>query len=525
MSYTPPSYNAANIAFITDPAYTPPGSNAVNLEFVYSSGTSLYLTGSEATVSKGSLAKTIAAILSGRSSTLTPGTLTPTFPAGATLTGRAVTIARGALAQSLAIQLTGRTATTSEGSFVKDLAAVLTGHSATLSGSSLAVEIDYNVTRALTGNAVTSDKGILAKVLLKALGGRSIASGVGAITNTQTTAVTGASATLSRGDIADLVTAALSGGSLTASKGAVAYSRAVSLSGNGFYGETGDVNCALIEGDNVTCSISGKSVRPVVGGLGKTSVTGVTGIAGTLSKGAVIDVISSILAGRSVSSGLGGIGDTVGGSLEGRSVSAASGNLVVQPQLQGSGITVGRGQVASTLGTTLLGSGGATSFGSVLADLISRVTGNTSYCAKGDVAPAASIDTSGLQLTGNVGAVVYTVTWGILGHVATLSVGEPVFTQGVTLLPRSATLYGGALGKQIQLIPLVGNGVTSYGTPFTAVNEGGPGYLLIAVRTDTNVIARIDYINVKTGSVYANVLKPNDVSIIYATSTGRSLTT
>ena len=232
----------------------------VTIAEVGGGGATVSLSGQSSTVSAGTISPQVDATraLTGEALTTAAGTLTATQAAVQALSGEAATTAAGTLAPSTTVALAGSEATTAAGTISAsgDVSQSLSGEESTVSAG--AVGVTVSASRALTGQELTTAQGTIAatQAAVVDLTGEAVTSTAGTVgvTSSSSQALTGEVVTTTAGTVG------------------VSTSASVALTGEASTTAIGTVTPST----GATESLSGSALTTAAGTLGVTSSSAVT---------------------------------------------------------------------------------------------------------------------------------------------------------------------------------------------------------------------------------------------------------
>ena len=162
----------------------------------------------------------VTAALTGQAITASTGTIAAAVSAA--LTGQAITASTGTLTPSISAEITGQSAALSGGIVSPVVEAPLTGQDVPLGQGTVTVEATGDVTRALTGQALSIAQGNPTAVVSLALNGQSVVVSGGVLSSSVVAGINGQQASVAQGVLSAAITAPLTGQSAVLSNGTVA---------------------------------------------------------------------------------------------------------------------------------------------------------------------------------------------------------------------------------------------------------------------------------------------------------------
>jgi hypothetical protein len=206
-----------------------------------------------------------------------------------------------------------------------------------------------DVTRALTGQAITSAQGTLTPARSIGLTGGSITSGQGTVT--------------------PALSKALTGSAITSVQGTITPSLSISISGSGITSSQGTVSA----GNDITVALTGQAITSALGSVSPATALVLSGQAITIGQGSVAQSLSVPLTSQFVSLGQGSVTapGNVSVALTGQTITASLGSLSPDSSkaLSGQSSTVYQGSIAyGGLSITITGQSITTAQGTVIGD-------------------------------------------------------------------------------------------------------------------------------------------------------------
>ena len=357
------------------------------------------LVGHGAVASTGILSDTVDVAITGQSSSVNQGVVTPSQETVVNLTGQGISVTRGSLSNSVNRGVTGQSSSTAQG--------VVSG--------SLSIGV--------AGQSVAAGTGTVADAVTVGLLGQSASIGQGSISASQDVIIpiTGQSVSAARGLLSSSQSATLSGQSSAVTQGSINKTFNRSISGQSALIAQGSTVAGLSQ------SISGQLLNVEPGILAKTQTAALTGQQITTANGSVTASFSFTPIGQQVTAGRGSL--TVDGAND------------VTVSLTGFSL----GVYADTLSPALTKS----------------ATGQSLSALSGLVLPNQDLSITGQQALTSQGAFTTSITRAVSGQSVGLSIGSLLSDSQISLLGQeivvtrglfSVGYYVGIDGQQINAI-------------------------------------------------------------------------
>ncbi len=263
------------------------------------------------------------------------------------LTGSAITSAQGSVAASLSAAISGQAATGSAGTV--NASQPLAGSAA----SSAAGIVAPSSAIPLTGSAASASAGTAAPSISVALSGQAISAAQGSVAPGLSVSLAGSAAAGSAGTISPQSSVAITGSAASASAGTIVPANSVPLSGQAATGAQGTVTVDASSG--VTVALSGQAITTASGSIVAALSAAISGGAASGQAGALTANTARGISGQSASAAAGSAAATNAPGLAGAQSSAASGVIAARLSVSASGqaANAAQGNVTPTLGNVV----------------------------------------------------------------------------------------------------------------------------------------------------------------------------
>lgn len=357
------------------------------------------------------------------------------------LSGQGIAAGIGILSDTVDVAITGQSSSVNQGVVTPSQETVvnLTGQGISVTRGSLS----NSVNRGVTGQSSSTAQGVVSGSLSIGVAGQSVAAGTGTVADAVTVGLLGQSASIGQGSISASqdVIIPITGQSVSAARGSLSNSQSATLPGQLSTVAQGSIN------KTIDRAVTGQSASIAQGSTVAGLSQPIAGQSLNIGQGSIAKTQSAALTGRQITTANGSITATFSFTPVGQQVTAGRGNLTVE----------GANDVIVSLTGLTLG----ISADALLPSLVRSVTGQSLSTLPGSVSVNQSLSLSGQQVLPSQGTFTTSITRAVSGQSVGLSIGSLLSDSQISLLGQeivvtrglfSVGYYVGIDGQQINAI-------------------------------------------------------------------------